>query len=344
MARLCRLAAAAARRARRPGVDDQITMTDPYRVLNVPRSADQAAIKQAYRKLAKTLHPDRNPGNAGAEQRFKEVTHAYQLLSDPAKRARFDRGEIDAEGRQRRDFGFRGFGGGFGGHQGGAGQGGPESLFEKMFGSAFGRGFASHAAGAQTGTSPSFEELLRGQTRRAGGAPRQKLRGADRRYRLEIEFLDAARGGRQRLQLDDGRTIEVDVPAGTENGKTLRLKGQGAASSAGGPAGDALVQIEVRRHPQLSSQGQDIHVEVAIGLAEAVLGTRVTVPTLDGPVRLAVPPGISSGRTLRLKGRGITRSGGGRGDQYVRLLVTLPDPADSELETWARRQPRPIRD
>ena len=321
-------------------------MTDPYRVLNVPRSADQAAIKQAYRKLAKTLHPDRNPGNAGAEQRFKEVTQAYQLLSDPAKRARFDRGEIDAEGRQRRDFGFGGFGGGFGrgfgGQQGGAGQGGPESLFEKMFGSAFGRGFASHAAGAQTGAS--FEELLRGQARRAGGAPRQKLRGADRRYRLEIDFVDAARGGRQRLQLDDGRTIEVEVPVGTENGRTLRLKGQGAASPAGGPAGDALVQIEVRHHPQFTRQGEDVHVEVAIALAEAVTGTRVMVPTLDGPVRLAVPPGTSSGRSLRLKGRGIARPGGGRGDQYVRLLVTLPEPPDAELEAWARRQPRPIRD
>ena len=322
-------------------------MTDPYRVLNVPRSADQAAIKQAYRKLAKTLHPDRNPGNARAEQRFKEVTQAYQLLSDPAKRARFDRGEIDAEGRPRHDFGFgggfgRGFGGGFGGQRGGAAQGGPESLFEKMFGSAFGRGFAGHAAGGQTGAS--FEELLRGHARRADSAPRQKLRGADRRYRLEIDFVDAARGGRQRLQLDDGRTIEVEVPAGTESGSTLRLKGQGDASPAGGPAGDALVQIEVRRHPQFTREGQDVQVEVAITLAEAVLGTRLTVPTLDGPVRITVPPGTSSGRSLRLKGKGIARPGGGRGDQYVRLLVTLPDPPDAALEAWARRQPRPIRD
>jgi DnaJ-class molecular chaperone len=317
-------------------------MTDPYRVLNVPRSADQAAIKQAYRKLAKTLHPDRNPGNARAEQRFKEVTQAYQLLSDPAKRARFDRGEIDAEGRPRHDFGFGGFGRGFSGQRGGAAQGGPESLFEKMFGSAFGRGFAGHTTGGQTGAS--FEELLRGQTGRAGAAPRQKLRGADRRYRLEIDFVDAARGGRQRLQLDDGRTVEVEVPSGTENGRTLRLKGQGAAGPAGGPAGDALVEIEVRRHPQFSREGQDVHVEVAIALAEAVLGTRVTVPTLDGPVRLAVPPGTSSGRSLRLKGKGIARPGGGRGDQYVRLLVTLPDPPDAELDAWARRQPQPTRD
>jgi DnaJ-class molecular chaperone len=340
--------ASAAGAARRPGVDDQVTMDDPYRVLNVPRSADQAAIKQAYRKLAKTLHPDRNPGNAGAERRFKEVTQAYQLLSDPTKRARFDRGEIDAEGRPRRDFGFGGFGGGFGrgfgGAQGGAAQGGPEGLFERMFGGAFGRGFASHSAGNQTGAGAAFEELLRGQARRAGGTPRQRPRGADRRYRLEIDFVDAARGGRQRLQLDDGRTIEVDVPAGTESGRTLRLKGQGLASSTGGPTGDALVEIEVRRHPQFSRQGQDVHVEIAISLAEAVLGTRLTVPTLDGPVRLAVPPGTSSGRSLRLKGKGIAGLGGRRGDQYVRILVTLPDAPDAELETWARRQPRPLRD
>ena len=323
-------------------------MSDPYRVLNVPRSADQAAIKQAYRKLAKTLHPDRNPGDAGSERRFKEVSQAYRLLSDPAQRARFDRGEIDADGRPRRDFGFRGFGrdfgGGFAGRQGGAAQGGPESLFEKMFGSAFGRGFAGHGAGGQAGAGAAFEELLRGQARRAGGTPGSKRRGADRRYRLEIDFVDAARGGRQRLQLDDGRTIEVEVPAGTESGATLRLKGQAAAGPGGGPAGDALVEIEVRRHPQLTRQGQDVQVDVAVTLAEAVLGTRLTVPTLDGPVRLAVPPGSSGGRSLRLKGKGIAAAGGARGDQYVRVLVTLPAAPDAELAAWARRQPRPRRD
>jgi DnaJ-class molecular chaperone len=325
-------------------------MTDPYRVLNVPRGADQATIKQAYRKLAKTLHPDRNPGNARAEQRFKEVSQAYDLLSDPAKRARFDRGEIDAEGRPRRDFGFSGFGG-FGGHGFGAGAGGqqgaprsgPESLFEKMFGGAFTRGFAGAQSGGP-GADATFEELLRSQTRGPGGAPRQKLRGSDRRYRLEIDFLDAARGGRQRLQLEDGRTIEVDVPAGCESGKTLRLKGQGAASPLGGPAGDALVQIEVRRHPQLSREGHDIHVEIPIALSAAVLGTRIAVPTLDGPVRMSVPPGANGGRRLRLKGRGIGRPDGGRGDQYVRLLVILPEPPDAELADWARHHPQAVRD
>ena len=316
-------------------------MSDPYRVLNVSRSADQAAIKQAYRKLAKILHPDRNPGNARAEQRFKEVSQAYDLLSDPAKRARFDRGEIDADGRPRREFGFGGFGQGFGGQQG-APRGAPESLFEKMFGGAFARGFAGAQPGARGGDG-AFEELLRGQAR-AGGAPRQKLRGADRRYRLEVEFLDAVRGGRQRLALDDGRTIEVDVPAGCESGKTLRLKGQGAASPLGGPAGDALVRIEVRPHPQFGREGQDIHVEVPIALSAAVLGAQIAVPTLDGPVRLTVPPGANGGRMLRLKGRGIARPDGGRGDQYVRLLVTLPEPADAELEDWARRHAPAARD
>ena len=318
------------------GADDPITMSDPYRVLNLPRTADQAAIKQAYRKLAKVLHPDRNPGNARAEQRFKEVSQAYDLLSDPAKRARFDRGEIDADGRPRREFGFGGFGHGFGGQQQSAPRGGAESLFEKMFGGAFARGFAGAPPGARGGDG-SFEELLRGQAR-AGGAARQKQRGADRRYRLEIDFLDAVRGGRQRLALADGRTIEVDVPVGCEDGKTLRLKGQGAASPLGGPAGDALVRIEVRPHAQFSRQGQDVHVELPIGLSAAVLGAQVAVPTLDGPVRLTVPPGANGGRMLRLKGRGIARPDGGRGDQYVRLLVTLPEPADAELEDWARRR------
>jgi DnaJ-class molecular chaperone len=323
-------------------------MTDPYRVLNVPRTADQAAIKQAYRKLAKSLHPDRNPGNARAEQRFKEVTQAYDLLSDPTMRARFDRGEIDAEGRQRRDFGF----GGAASAREAAARGAAESLFEKMFGGGFGgtfgRGFAGGPAGArgfggahagQRTAGAGFEDVLRGQARAGAG---QKLRGADRRYRLTVEFRTAVRGGRQRLQLDDGRTIEVDVPAGTESGRMLRLKGQGDANPLGGPAGDALIQIEVGADPEFRRQGQDIHVDVPIGLADAVLGARITVPTLGGPVRLTVPPGSSGGRTLRLKGKGIEQPGAGYGDQYVRLLVVLPERPDAELEDWARRHAREV--
>jgi DnaJ-class molecular chaperone len=306
-------------------------MSDPYRLLNLSRDADQAAVKQAYRKLAKVLHPDRNPGNAVAEQRFKEITQAYDLLSDPAKRARFDRGEIDGEGRPR---GFGGFGGGGFGRRAGAARGG-EGLFEKMFGGAFAR---AGGAGAGRGGA-AFEEFLHTQS-----SARQRLRGADRRYRLEVDFLDAARGCKQRLQLSSGRTIEVDVPAGTESGKRLRLKGQGDESTLEGAAGDALVEIRVRPHPQFSREGPDIHVDAPLALADAVLGTRITVPTLDGPVRLTVPPGASSGRTLRLKGKGIAGAGGARGDQYVRLLVVLPERADAELEAWARRHARAAAD
>jgi DnaJ-class molecular chaperone len=324
-------------------------MKDPYRVLNVAPGADQAAIKQAYRKLAKTLHPDRNPGNARAEQRFKEVTQAYQLLSDPTKRARFDRGEIDGEGRPRRDFGFGGFGGAAGPQRGAPG-GAPESLFEKVFGGgfagAFGRGFGTGAPtgrAGRAGADASVEDLLRGRARatgRSAGAVR-KLRGADRRYRLEIDFLDAARGGKQRLHVDSGRTLELDVPAGCESGKVLRLKGQGEPGVSGGPAGDALVEIVVPPHPQFSRRGQDVQVELPISLPEAVLGARVTVATIDGPVRITVPAGANTGRTLRLKGKGI--AGAGRGDQYVRLLVVLPDPPDTELESWARRHAYDVR-
>jgi DnaJ-class molecular chaperone len=322
-------------------------MSDPYRILNLPRSADQAAIKQAYRTLAKTLHPDRNPGNTAAEQRFKEVTQAYDLLSDPARRARFDRGEIDAEDRPLRDFGF-GYGG-FADAREEVARNAAEGLFEKMFGGAFGRGFAGaqsggrsrSAHGGQRSGGADFEATLRARGGR--GAAGQKLRGADRRYRLAVEFRVAARGGRQRLQLDDGRTIEVDVATGTESGKVLRLKGQGEASLLGGPAGDALVQIDVRPDPEFRRQGQDLHVDVPISLSEAVLGARITAPTLDGPVRLTVPPGSGGGRTLRLKGKGIALPGAGHGDQYVRLLVVLPDPPDAELEDWARRHACEVR-
>ena len=323
-------------------------MADPYRILEVSRDASPATLKTAYRRLAKELHPDRNPGNAAAERRFKEVSQAYDLLSDPAKRAAFDRGEIDGEGRPR---GFGGFGGGFGGGFkpggfGGAGReppfrGGFETIFEKAFGAGFGR-----ASGRGGGQSP-FEELLRGQQRgdRAGGSNR--IRGADAHHRLEIDFMTAARGGRERLTLDDGRMLEVDVPPATREHQVLRLKGQGRPGMLGGPPGDALVEISVRPHPHFTRKGEDIHLELPVSLPEATLGTRVTVPTIDGPVRLTVQPGANSGHVLRLRGRGLARPGGGRGDQYVRLMVMLPEPADDDfarsLRAWAREHRYDVR-
>jgi DnaJ-class molecular chaperone len=306
---------------------------DPYRTLNVPRSADQAAIKQAYRKLAKMLHPDRNPGSVRAEQRFKEVSQAYDLLSDPVKRAKYDRGEIDGDGRPRPT--VRGF------EFAGDPQSAAESIFGKMFGGAFGRGFGGpFGEGFGSGRSQSrFDDL-----REAPGArARQARRGADRRYRLEVDFAAAALGGKQRLHLDGGRAIEVVIPPGAEHGSTLRLKEQGEQGSSGAAAGDALVEIALRPHPLFTRKGNDVHVELPISVPEAVLGASVPVPTIDGQVRITVPAGSNSGRTLRLRGRGIVQPGGGRGDQYVRLLVVLPEAPDSELEAWARRRNYDVR-
>jgi DnaJ-class molecular chaperone len=306
---------------------------DPYRTLNVPRSADQAAIKQAYRKLAKMLHPDRNPGSERAEQRFKEVSQAYDLLSDPEKRAKYDRGAIDADGRPR--YPFKGFE--FAGDPPSA----AETIFGKVFGGAFGRGFGE-AARAGRGEF-RFDELRREAARAAAAGARQAKRGAHRRYRLEIDFVTAARGGKKRLELGGGRAVEVTVPAGAEHGSVLRLKDQGEAGALGGPPGDALVEIAIRPHPVFTRQGDDVHVELPISVPEALLGASIPVPTIDGPVRISVPAGSNSGRSLRLKGRGIGRPDGRRGDQYVRLLVILPEARDAELEQWARRHDYDVR-
>ena len=310
---------------------------DPYRILNVPRSADQAAIKQAYRKLAKILHPDRNPGSERAEQRFKEVSQAYDLLSDPAKRAKYDRGEIDAEGRPR--YSFKGFD--FAGDPHSA----AETIFGKMFGGAFGRGFGGASGDAHRAGRGEFrfDDLRREAARSASAGARQAKRGVDRRHRREVDFITAARGGTERLDLGSGRVVDVAVPAGAEPGSLLRLKGQGEAGAPGGTAGDALVEIAIRPHPLFTRKGDDVHVELPISVPEALLGASVPAPTIDGPVRITVPAGSNSGRSLRLKGRGIGRPDGRRGDQYVRLLVVLPEGRDAELEQWARRHNYDVR-
>jgi DnaJ-class molecular chaperone len=295
-------------------------MDDPYRLLNVSREAGQATIKAAYRALAKRLHPDRNPGDPRAEQRFKQITRAYELLRDPDKRAQFDRGLIDAEGRPQFGFGGFGFGRTAGTQHAGAESTfrGGDGLFEKIFGGAFGRAGAAgfDQSGAQAGN--------------------RRARGIDRRYGVEVDFLVGVRGGRQRLDLGD-RSLDVEIPPGTEDGKVLRLKGQGGPGPHGSPAGDALVTITVRAHPRFSLQGKDIHLELPISLPEAIQGAKVTVPTIDGPVRITVPPGSNSGRSLRLKGRGVAVPGEARGDQYVRLVVMLPDRLNPELADFLRR-------
>lgn len=290
-------------------------MSDPYATLGLARTADEAAIKSAYRKLAKELHPDRNKDNPKASERFSEVTRAYDLLSDKDKRARFDRGEIDADGNPRMPFGAGGFGGRQAGPQdfGGFGTENVDlgDLFEGLFG---GR------AGARGGTA--------GFGRRPPPPPQ---RGANAAYRLKVAFADAATLKPQRITLGDGKTIDLSLPAGLEDGTQMRLKGKGQPGPAG--PGDALVTIEVDGHPFFRREGDDIRLDLPVTLDEAVNGAAVKVPTVDGPVMLKVAPGSGSGKVLRLKGKGFSKKGGGRGDQLVALEIQLPE----DLATLADR-------
>ena len=297
-------------------------MADPYSILGVARGANEKDIKSAYRKLAKELHPDRNKDNPKAAERFSEVTRAYDLLSDKDKRARFDRGEIDADGNPA----FSGFGGGFGGgrqggfHHDGFGNEGVDigDIFEGIFG---GRGGAGPGGGAGFG----------GGFGRRGPPPR----GANVQYRLAVSFVDAATGASQRITLRDGKTIDIKLPAGVESGTQMRLAGKGEQGPGG--AGDAIVTIQVGHHPFYERDGDDIRLDLPITLDEAIRGGKVKVPTVDGAVMLTVAPGSSSGKTLRLKGKGFTRKDKTRGDQLVTLVIDLPaDDADlvQRLEGW----------
>lgn len=298
-------------------------MKDPYQTLGVARGASADDIKKAYRKLAKKLHPDLNPGNKKIEQEFKEVSAAYDLLSDPEKRARFDRGEIDASGAERPGRGFyRSYAeSGQGAKYRSADSSFAEDIFSDLFGGAF------------------------GDRARSRGGARLNIRGADVSYATTASFLEAALGTKKRLILTDGKTLDITIPPGTEDGQTLRLKGQGMPGM-GGPPGDAFIEVKVEPHPFFTREGNDIHLELPVTLPEAVLGASVTVPTIDGKVSLKIPPGSNTGKTLRLRGKGV-RKGASRGDQYVKLKVVLPDTPDAELtefvERWGRRNPYDVR-
>jgi len=304
-------------------------MADPYSTLGVERGASEKEIKSAYRKLAKELHPDRNKDNPKAAERFSEVTKAYDLLSDKDKRAQFDRGEIDAEGNPAHPFGAGGFGNsGFGGGF----EGGQRSYRAEDF-----RGFGEEGMdlgdifeglfGGRAGGGSPFGGA-RGQAGFGGGARRAPPKGANVQYRLNVSFVDAATGKDQRITLADGKTIDLKLPAGIEDGTQVRLKGKGEAGPGG--AGDALVTIAVGKHPFFRREGDDVRLDLPITLDEAVNGAKVRVPTVDGAVMLTVAPGSSSGKVLRLKGKGFTRKGGGRGDQLVTLQIDLPQ-ADADL-------------
>ncbi|AXK80983.1 J domain-containing protein [Pseudolabrys taiwanensis] len=322
-------------------------MRDPYEILGVSKSASEAEVKSAYRKLAKKLHPDANKHDPKAASRFAELNAAYEIVGDDEKRKAFDRGEIDAEGKPR----FQGFNAGAGaggpwGHQQGAGA----SHFESF---SFGPdGFQRRAGGGGGGAGAGgFEDLLRGMF--GGGGARggrtafetedfgTETTGQDLHATLTISLPEAAKGSKARVSLPTGKEIEVKIPAGITDGQQIRLKGQGWPS-AHGRAGDALITVNVAPHPLFKPDGSDLRLELPITLYEATLGGKVRVPTLDGAVELAIPAGTNSGRTFRLKGKGL-KAKGATGDLLATVRIALPDQLDDDfkklMETWRDKKP-----
>jgi DnaJ-class molecular chaperone len=294
----------------------------PYEVLGVKPDASPDEIRKAYRKLAKQLHPDINPGKPEAEARFKQVTAAHDLLSDADKRARYDRGEIDESGAERPRYSYR-----------------------------------PHAEGAQGWkyqpngemNAEDLEDILSmfgggmGGARRGRGGDRSRgfaMPGGDRLYTLTVDFVEAAAGAKKRLSLSPDASLDVTIPPGLDEGQVLRLKGKGGEGVGGAPAGDALIEVHVAPHPYFRRDGDNILLDLPVTVAEAVLGARVTVPTVTGPVAMTIPKGSDTGTQLRLRGKGIQRRGA-VGDQIVSLKVVIGDSGDPELaaflETWAQK-------
>lgn len=285
---------------------------DPYKVLGVPRTATDEEIRRTYRKLAKELHPDLNPSNqASAEERFKKVSAAYDIVGDPEKRKQYDRGEIDANGEPRRSYQRAHAGGSpFGGRAGGA-RPGDEFGFGDIFSDLFGS--------------------MRGGRGADAGAP-FRTRGQDIRYTLEVDFLEAVNGATKRVTMPEGGVLDLTVPEGVADGQILRLRGKGGVAGRGGEPGDALIEVRVRPHPHFKRTGDDITLDLPIAIDEAVIGAKVEVPTISGRVQLTIPKGTSSGRVFRLKGKGVRNSASGNtGDQLVTVTIVLPDRIDDEL-------------
>uniref|UniRef100_A0A9E8A8A2 J domain-containing protein n=1 Tax=Bosea sp. NBC_00436 TaxID=2969620 RepID=A0A9E8A8A2_9HYPH len=283
-------------------------MKNPYEVLGVATTASAAEIQSAYRKLAKKLHPDLNPGDKAAEEKFKEVAAAYDLLSDADKRKRFDAGEIDESGAER-----------------------PQHHYYRDYATSDQGDRYADASGFSDfmDQDDAFAELLR-RSQQA----RANRRGQDLHYHLAVDLVDSITGATKRLTLPDGGTIDVKIPAGLVDGQTLRLKGKGAPGSGKGGPGDALIEVEVRPDRRFTRDGDDITLELPISLTEAVLGGQVRVPTPTGDVTMSVPKGSNTGTKLRLRGRGVPRREGGQGDQFVQLKVVLPKSPDPELESF----------
>ena len=329
-------------------------MRDPYEVLGVSKGANEADVKSAYRRLAKKLHPDANKHDPKAASRFAELNAAYEIVGDSDKRKAFDRGEIDAEGKPR----FQGFEG-YGAQPGGGGHGPGGAQFESFsFGPDGFRRAGPGGAGAGAGGGAGFEDLLRGMFGgRAGGGRGfgtqfetedfgASAGGQDLHASLTITLGDAAKGTKTRVHLPTGKDVEVKIPAGIASGQQIRLKGQGWPS-ASGRAGDALITINVAPHPLFKPDGADLRLELPITLYEAVLGGKVRVPTLDGAVELAIPAGTNSGRTFRLKGKGL-KAKSGAGDLLATVRVVLPEHIDDEfkelMKKWRDSKPYDPRD
>ena len=285
-------------------------MKDPYAVLGLRRGASPEEIKASYRRLARELHPDRHPGDTRAEEKFKQLGAAYELLSDAAMRARYDRGEIDASGA-------------------------PKSR----------RGPASSSFGAGAGRRHPFERFFRDRAQAQAGI---KVNGANVDYVLTIKFLEAARGAVKHVGMTTGKRLNVTIPPGTRDGHVLRLRHQGMPGLGGGTAGDALVEIAVEPHPHFQADGDDIRAELPVTLAEAILGGRVEAETIDGAVVVTIPEGSNTGTILRLKGKGLPKEGDKRGNHYAVLKVILPPRPDPELvefvRAWNARHPYQVRD
>ncbi|WP_209835421.1 J domain-containing protein [Ruegeria sp. HKCCE3926] len=292
---------------------------DPYTVLGVSKDASAAEIKKAYRRIAKDCHPDLKPGDATAEAKFKAAAAAYDLLKDPETRARFDNGEIDASGQER-----------------------PQQQYYRDYAEAAGNPYRGRQADPDD-MSDIFAEFMRGRGGFGGQRGHQfHAPGHNLNYSLQISFLDAVFGASQKLTLPDGDRIEVKIPAGITDGQTIRLRGKGAPGYGEGPPGDALVTVSVAKHPVFERQGDDIHITLPITIDEAILGGKVPAPTIDGGVNVNVPAGTSSGKTLRLRGKGVKKRGSSaRGDQLIELTIATPDKIDDELkqfmEIWRQK-------
>lgn len=273
---------------------------DPYSALGLQRTATDDEIRRAFRRLAKTLHPDVNPNNPAAAERFKRVTAAYEIIGDPVRRQAYDRGEIDEAGEPRRTY----------------------------QGASAGR---AGAGGADFGFSDIFSDLF-GQRGPRGPGAGFSLRGQDMRYTLDVDFMEAVLGAKKRVTMPEGGQLDLTVPEGVTDGQVLRLKGKGGPGIRGGEPGDALVEVRVRTHPHFKRQGDDILLEVPITIDEAVLGGKIEVPTAGGRVSLTLPKGASSGRAFRLKGKGARNPAtGSYGDQIVTVQVVLPQEIDDSL-------------